>query len=167
MSGLVAILVCAGVILLVLSWWLRRRSGLPGGEITYSDTDIPAQPLMSHRYQLVGKPDYIVMRGGVPIPIEVKPNRTADEPYESDRMQVASYCLLIEETQAKTPPMGVLRYRDRSFKISYTPKLRGQLLRLLDEMRDSLDAGDVARSHRSEARCATCGFRNSCEQSLV
>jgi CRISPR-associated exonuclease Cas4 len=165
--NIAAWLLSAGLLLLGLAWWLRQRSGIPVGEITYSDTDAPAQPLISSRYGLVGKPDYIVLHKGLPIPIEVKPNRSADEPYESDRLQIAAYCLLVEEVNAKTPPFGVLRYRDQSFRIDFTPILRGHVIRLLDEIRSCLDADDVARSHRNAARCAACGFRRSCEQSLA
>ena len=115
----------------------------------------------------MGKPDYIVLHDGLPIPVEVKPNRTASEPYESDRLQAAAYCLLIEETEAKTPPFGVLVYRDRSFRVDYAPRLRQRLLHVLAEMRGDVNAKDVARSHGSAARCAACGFRRSCEQSLA
>ena len=167
MTPLVLLFLVAGAILLLVSWWLRRNSGIPLGEISYSATAAPAAPLVSNRYGLVGKPDYIVLRNGIPIPVEVKPNRTADEPYESDRLQIAAYCLLIEETNAKTPPFGVLRYRDRSFRIDYSPLLRGRLLRTVDAIRDGLDAENVGRSHKSAARCAACGFSRSCEESLA
>jgi len=167
MPALLLLLLLVGVASLLVGWWLRRRSGLPVGNITYADTDVPAQPLISNRYGLVGKPDYIVMHRGVPIPVEVKPNRMADAPYESDRLQLAAYCLLIEETNAKTPPFGILRYHSRTHRIDYTPRLRAQLLQMVDEMRSYLDADDVARSHNNPARCAACGFRHSCEQSLA
>jgi CRISPR-associated exonuclease Cas4 len=163
----VFLLIGLGLALLALAWWLRSKSGVPVGEIAYSDTDAPAQALFSNRYQLVGKPDYIVMHNGAPIPIEVKPNRTADEPYESDRMQLAAYCLLVEETNARVVPFGILRYRDESFRIDFTPELRARLLDMLGEMRSCLDAEDVERSHDSTARCAVCGFRGSCEESLA
>jgi CRISPR-associated exonuclease Cas4 len=167
MSPVSVILLLLGALLLSAAWWLRRASGLPGGEITYADTDRPAEPLISNRYGLVGKPDYVVMQRGMAVPVEVKPNRSAGEPYESDRLQVLAYCLLLEETNAKTPPFGVLRYRTRSFRIGYTARERAHLIRLLDEIRSSAAADDVARSHRSAARCAACGFRRSCEQSLA
>ncbi len=167
MSSLVVALWLAGVALLLLSWWLRRRSGVPLGDIVYSDTDAPAEPLISHRYGLVGKPDYVVLRRGAPLPIEIKPNRVADRPYEGDRLQIAAYCLLIEETSAKTPAFGVLKYRDRTFRVDYDARLRGKLLSTLDEMRACLSAEDVGRSHASEARCAGCGFGMTCEESLA
>jgi CRISPR-associated exonuclease Cas4 len=166
-SAFILALLFLGVLLLVISWRLRRSSGVPLGDIAYSDTDRPAQSLISERYGLVGKPDYIVVRDGVPIPVEVKPNRSAAQPYESDRLQLASYCLLIEETEAKTPPYGILKYREQAFRIDYTPALRKRLVQTLEEMRVSLGADDVGRSHESAARCAACGVRRSCSESLV
>jgi CRISPR-associated exonuclease Cas4 len=161
------LLLIFGAGLLLAAWGLRQRGGLPDGNIAYSDTDVPAQPLFSNRYGLVGKPDYVVLRNGMPIPIEVKPTRSADEPYESDRMQLVAYCLLLEETNAKAPHFGVLRYRERSFRIDYTPDVRAQLLDQISEMRACLAAAEVERSHDSAARCAVCGFRRSCEESLA
>jgi len=163
----IVLLLAAGVLFLAAGWRLRQVSGVPAGQITYSDTDAPAQPLLSHRYGLVGKPDYIVMQRGVAIPVELKPNRSGDEPYDSDRLQVAAYCLLLEDANAKAPPFGVLRYRDRTFQIDYTPDLRAYVLELLDHMRACLAASDVERSHASRERCSGCGFARSCEQSLA
>ena len=167
MMALIAALLAIGLAMLLASWWLRRGSGLPAGAIAYSDTDRPAQPLISGRYALVGKPDYIVLHRGIPIPIEVKPNRVADQPYEGDCLQLAAYCLLVEETNAKTPPFAVLRYHNRSFRIDYTPQLRQRVVALIAEMRALLEAPDVAPSHRSVARCTGCGFARSCEQNLA
>lgn len=166
MIAKLVVLLLLGLALLAVSWWLRRASGLPPGEIAYSDTDVPAQPLLARRYGLVGKPDYIVQHEGQAIPIEVKPGRTARQPYESDRLQMAAYCLLVEERDAKSPPYGVLRYRDQSFRIDFAPRLRKRLLTVLGEMREQLAANNVARSHSSAARCAACGFRNTCEERL-
>ena len=163
---LIALLVLGGI-LLALSWWLRKASGLPAGDITYSDTDAPAQPLFSRRYGLVGKPDYIVLNDGQAIPIEVKPGRAAQQPYESDRLQMAAYCLLVEERDAKAPAYGMLKYRDRSFRIDFEPRLRERLVSVIDQMRGELAAENVGRSHSSAARCTACGFCRSCEESLA
>ena len=70
-------------------------------------------------------------------------------------MQVAAYCLLVEETNARTPPFGVLRYRNQSFRIDFTPELRERLLDMIGEMRSCLTAENVERSHESAARVKT------------
>jgi len=151
----------------LLSIALRRRTGLPGGRVGYSDADAVGESLLAPRYGLVGKPDYIVWENDRPIPVEVKPKRTAPEPYLSDVLQLAAYGLLVEETYGQAPPYGILRYANTNFHIEFTPQLRGYLLYIMDQMRANLKARDVARSHEHPARCAACGFRDICGQSLA
>jgi len=46
----------------------RRAERLVVGELAYSDLDRPAETLRSPRYELTGKPDYVVRRGDTYIP---------------------------------------------------------------------------------------------------
>ena len=82
------LLVFAAAILLLglVLWRMGRRAhqatGLPTGEVVYTDTGawerVP-EPLLSRRYGLVGKPDYLVrvQTGGQTtlVPVEVKSPR--------------------------------------------------------------------------------------------
>ena len=165
----------AVVLLFAIILWLQSRrqraaSGLPfNARIVYSDTgawEKVEKPLFSRKYALTGKPDYIVEENGATIPIEVKPNRVAPAPYESDVMQLAAYALLIEESYGMNPPHGLLKYRDAVFQIDFTEELRAQLLDLMDAMREDLGARDVSRSHAEPARCRACGYRSECGQSF-
>jgi CRISPR-associated exonuclease Cas4 len=97
----------------------------------------------------------------------VKPGRRASQPYDSDLMQLAAYCLLVEETTGRAPPYGLLRYAEATFRLDYTPALRERLLDILDEMHELLEADDAERSHDDPRRCAGCGFRSSCVDTLV
>jgi CRISPR-associated exonuclease Cas4 len=162
------LLVCA-VGLLILALWLRRASGVPWARIKATDTGgwrRMEAPLISRQYGLVGKPDYILETRAGTIPIEVKPGRRAAQPYESDLMQLAAYCLLIEDTTGRAPRYGLLRYAQHSFQMPYTPALRAELLDLIAEMRQRSTAQDVRRSHSSAARCAGCGFYAVCDDRL-
>jgi len=153
--------------LFLLSHRLRQQTGLPGGRVGYSDTVAAGESLLAPRYGLVGKPDYIVWENDRPIPVEVKPKRTAPQPYLSDVLQLAAYGLLVEEKYGQAPPYGLLRYANANFHIDFTPQLRGYLLHIMAQMRASLQARDVPRSHEHPARCAACGFRDICGQSLA
>ena len=163
------------VLLAGLSLWfgirMRRSTGIPWARVVTQDTlregYPPERPLYSRRYGLTGRPDYVIERRGALVPVEVKPGRIASEPYESDLMQLVSYCLLIEETTGHAPPYGLLRYSEHTFRIDYTLDLRDALLDLLDEMRDTLDDSDCARSHDDWHRCASCGFATQCDESLA
>lgn len=143
----------------------RRRLGLPRGRIVASDMggwERPRAPLYSERHRLTGKPDYVVRQGRALVPVEVKPGRQVAEPYESDIMQLAAYCLLLEEAEGQAPPHGLIRYRDRTFRVPYTPALRRALLDLLGEMRAQAAVPDVAPNHADPQRCARCGQRDHC-----
>jgi CRISPR-associated exonuclease Cas4 len=157
---------------LVLLWWARSKqeeTGLPQGRVIYDDTEAWQEcprPLFSRRYLLTGKPDYIVAQGEDLIPVEVKPRRRAETPYDSDVLQLAAYCLLIEDSFGKIPPYGIIKYSQATFAIEYTPQLRGQLLDTMRNMRRDLGAGKVPPSHDSSRRCRACGHREHCEENL-
>ena len=165
--ALALLLVAVGAMWLGLR--LRRRTGLPWARVVASDTTGRRldKPLFARRYALTGKPDYLLEQGRALIPVEVKPARQAEQPYESDLMQLAAYCLLVEETYGAPPPYGLLRYARHTFRMPYTNAVREELLALIDEMRDALDDDDCERSHDDARRCAGCGFVDQCDEALA
>jgi CRISPR-associated exonuclease Cas4 len=170
-------LLVIGLVILVVALLLLRsgqrgrvESGLPAGKVVYVDDrdwrEIPA-PLRSERYGLVGRPDYLMRQGRALIPVEAKPFRQADEPYESDLLQLAAYCLLIEDNFGRVPPYGLLRYRDYTFEIPYDDTLRSFLLDVLDGIREDYDADEVYRSHDEPARCQACSMWEYCGEEAL
>ena len=161
-------LILLALIALISALRLRAATGLPWAPVVYHDADAwtPERPLVARRLGLVGKPDYLIQMRGRLIPVEVKPGRNAAHPYESDLMQLAAYCVLIEETTGVAPPYGLLRYAERTFRLSYTTRVREEVLTLLDEMRNALD-NDCDRSHDDPARCWGCGFLSQCDQAII
>lgn len=169
--ALFALSLFAAFVVLIVAQKQHAITGLPiGARVVYADTgawEKIEQPLFSRRYSLAGKPDYIVEQNGAIVPVEVKPNRRASAPRESDVMQLAAYGLLIEETLGKdrtAPAYGLLKYRDAVFQVDFTDELRAHLLDLIEQMRDDLDARDVPPSHDEPARCRACGYREECGQ---
>jgi CRISPR-associated exonuclease Cas4 len=158
-----------GFLLLVRSGALRRQVGLPAGRVIYTDTsawDRCERPLFSDRYRLTGRPDYLVRtRRGV-VPVEVKSGTAPPQPYLAHILQLAAYCLLVEEQEGRAPPFGILKYREKAFEIDFTPWLRSELLSIIDDIRHDLQVHDVERSHDELARCQGCGYRQQCEQRL-
>lgn len=164
------VLVVVGIVLLWLGRRARAATGLPQGEIVSRDTagwERPPKPLVSHRYRLTGRPDYLVRTDEVIVPVEVKPKRRAREPYESDVVQLMAYCLLVEETEGRPPPHGLLVYAERQWHLPYTDAARQTVLDLLDDLNADRSAHDVARSHEHAGRCRGCGQRGNCSQALV
>jgi CRISPR-associated exonuclease Cas4 len=162
-----------------------RRTGLPGGQLLYSDTGYPVgrinsieknqegvkqeRPLISRAYGLIGRPDYLVQTDEGIIPIEVKSTRCPanGRAYDSHIMQLAAYCLLVEDVIEGSVPYGIIRYSDREIIFDYTPELRDELLLLLEEIQEARLAVDVHRSHNDARRCQGCSMLESCDEALV
>jgi len=170
-------------LLLGVAAWLygrrqARQTGLPAGQIVYSDTggwEKVEQPLLSRRYGLVGKPDYLMsVREGsraVLIPVEVKSRRAQKAPaataLDHHILQLATYCLLVEDVHKVRPPYGLLRYADATLRIDYTDELRAAALRAADGIRRARSAADLHRDHDDPARCRACGYRHACGEAVT
>lgn len=161
-------LIVAALFALVWAWRLRAASGVPGGEIISQDTKAGARgkPLVSERYALRGTPDYVVRTPNGLVPVELKPSRNDAEPQDSHLLQVLAYCLLLEDTEGKRPPYGLLRYSSETFKVDYNNETRAYLLSVMDEMRRAAEESEVHRNHDRPQRCRACGYRSICEESL-
>jgi len=93
------------------------ESGLPQAQVVYADTDLwqrVPETLVDHQLGLVGKPDYVMKtRHGSLIPVEVKTGHTPETPYDSHKLQLMAYGLLIRSNYAQTPEYGLLHYPER------------------------------------------------------
>jgi CRISPR-associated exonuclease Cas4 len=170
MLYLALFLIILAVIILWQSHRQRSEAGLPGGRVIYTDTRAWGElekPLFAHELGLTGKPDYLVERDGMIIPIEVKTGRTPSAPYDSHIFQVAAYCLLVEKTYGKRPPYGIIHYPNRDFAVDYTSQLESSLLDQLAEIKRDEVRSNIPRSHEDPARCRGCGFRKICDESLA
>lgn len=166
----IALLLCLlGILLLV--WGRRQRvaSGIPSGEVIYSDTSDwqkLEKPLVSRRYGLVGRPDYLVrtQEAGktVTVPVEVKSRTRPAAPYASHVLQLMTYCLLVEDQLGARPPYGLLRYADVTLRIAYTDDLRQQVLDAADAIRAARRSIAVHRQHDDSNRCRACGYQSAC-----
>jgi CRISPR-associated exonuclease Cas4 len=169
--ALALILLAVGWLLLRRSGALRRATGLPTGRLIYSDTyptdwHTPPKPLYSQTHNLTGKPDYLVRTKQGFIPVEVKSANAPPVPYLGHILQLAAYCLLVEETMGRMPPHGLLKYADALYEVDFTPELRGELLDTLAEIRRDRQARNVKRSHDQPNKCVMCGFRQVCDEAI-
>ena len=169
MCPLILPLILLGALLILTS---RRRFeglGIPSGRLIYLDFSrlkpYP-KPLYDPDSGLTGRPDYIVRQGRSHIPVEVKSGPSPKEPHRSHVLQLAAYCHLVESTMGRRPPYGILKYADGAYKLPYTRALQQDLSTILGFLRKAQDLS-LDRSHNSPNRCRACGFRSSCDQSLV
>jgi CRISPR-associated exonuclease Cas4 len=162
-----AALVVAGGVFLWIAARARRRAPLLPGRIVYADTGDwrpPDKPLTSQRYCLTGKPDYLVETASGVIPVEIKSGRTPTQPYDSHCLQLAAYCLLVEETTGWRPPYGLICYPAATFRLEYTPAVRDRLIGTLAAMQADLNASAAPYGTTDPRRCAHCGYREACEE---
>jgi CRISPR-associated exonuclease Cas4 len=162
---IVLALVCLGL-------WrhIHRSSGLPAGDVIYSDLpDKAGEMLISRTYGLRGKPDYLIETpsdGLVPVEVKSSIAPRNGRPYQSHLMQLAVYFLLIEDVLECKPPYGLIRYRDRTLEVSNSAQLREELFDLVEQMRYSLSLPTVQRSHHQRRRCAGCSLAYICDERL-
>lgn len=149
---------------------LQQQSGLPEGDVIYTDTGtwFPNKELLrAEEYCLSGRPDYLVKQpGGSLIPVELKSGRSPGAPREGHVLQLAAYCLLVQESYGKRPEYGILQYEDNAYAIDYSDDLEEDLLDLIAEMREASFAGELERDHDEVSRCLGCGVRRTCHQRL-
>ena len=147
---------------------VRRKMNVPDGEIVYVDLDNGKSELMiSEKYGLTGRPDHIIKKEGMWIPVELKTGRTPRGPLFSHIVQVGTYCTIIEDITGKRPPYGIIKYPEKSFEIEYTDELRDIVLKKRDELLRDLDRGEAHRNHRKPGKCRHCSRRERCPERLA
>ncbi len=145
----------------------QPRHGIAGAQIIYSDEE-DNKLLVSEKYDLQGKPDYIfqTLLGGAYIPVELKSTKLKEDesyPHHGDLMQLVAYFLIIEDLYGKRPKQGRLIYKNRMFIIKNTRGLRRQISRHLKEMRTMIQTGK-GTAEPSFPKCKNCVCRGTvCE----
>jgi CRISPR-associated exonuclease Cas4 len=157
------VLAIFGVVLLLGTLRARKIRGLgPGKSVSLDDLT-----LFSERLKIVGRPDRLVRLGRFLIPEEWKPS--ARRIYHGHRLQVAVYCLLIEEKFGARPPYGVvvLEHGER-VEVPYTEELKAEVLSIAEKIRDhrrNIEREIAVR--QPAAKCRACGQRGNCGQARV
>ncbi len=167
---LILFFVLLAVLFFILAAREQEKTGLPGGKVVYSDTNMWQKveiPLYHKDLKLAGKPDYLVQVENELIPIEVKTGRTPKAPYDSHIFQLAAYCLLVENEYGLRPSHGLIHYPDKDFKIDYTNELEASTLMLIREIQSAQTKKEIHCSHQNPQKCKNCGFREICDESLV
>lgn len=143
-----------------------RKDGITG-TVLYADADGQAKTLVSHRYGLVGKPDYVVEKDGALIPVEKKTRDCLNgKPFPSEVLQLAAYCLILEDLSGRQIKLGRLQYNNRTIDVPFDRALRDSLEQVLSEIRQCGERNDVQRNHESITKCAGCDYTLHCADSL-
>ena len=146
----------------------RERYEIAAGSLVYVDSEREKPKLfVSARYGLSGRPDAVLLDGDIHIPVEVKTGRTPRGPLFSHILQIAAYCLLMEEEFGKAPPYGVIRYGDGSHDIEYNEDLKRLVLQKMGEMHACITKGEAHRNHSRPGKCLHCSRRSVCPERLA
>jgi len=125
--------------------------------------------LKSRKYNLAGRPDYMIKENNLRIPVEVKTGRRPKAPFFSHILQIGAYCLLSEETFRTSPSHGQIRYGFESepHNVVWEPKLKTLVLEKIEEMNDILEGRTKAhRNHKRVGKCNSCSRRKGCPERL-
>ena len=157
------------VLYIIVRLWHSMRGPLRYGRVISADHTNwrSGENIYSRTWNLAGKPDYVVNTGrdGI-IPVEVKSSSTPRYgPYESHKLQLMAYCLLLEDKYGTPPPFGVIQYGDgHQIKIKYTPQLKQDLINIMREMRSlQLPSGWQPDGRR----CRSCSLREKCNMAVT
>jgi len=148
----------------------RRTSGVSQGQIldVGAAADTGDGILESKQYGLRGLPDVVLRVEDELIPVEVKTGRVPRGPLFSHILQLAAYCMLIEEHQGRPPPYGILQYgKHVRHEIDFDDELKWTLVNKLMEMRNIIRTGEPHRNHRRPGKCASCSRREGCSERLA
>lgn len=170
MLYLAIIIFFLGVLILLVSHFQRKKSGIPTGEIVYTDTSAwkaLTKPLFDPDLRLTGKPDYLVKQGANIIPIEVKSSRAPESPYKGHILQLAAYCYLVSVEFKERPAFGYIHYKDKTFKVPYSDSLENELISVINAIKTLEYQPGVDRSHQSPGRCRGCGYVSICDQKIA
>jgi CRISPR-associated exonuclease Cas4 len=136
------------------------------GEVKYVDNGKSKPKLFaSKKFGLRGRPDFVLLVDEDHIPVEVKTGRVPRGPLFSHILQIAAYCLLVEEEYGR-PPYGILRYGTVEHEIEYEDDLKKLLLEKIDDIRKLEKTGDVHRNHNRPGKCKFCSRRDICPEKL-
>jgi CRISPR-associated exonuclease Cas4 len=145
---------------------LLRKEFKLKGKIEYIDVD-DSKVFKSDSHGISGRPDYVVKIGDQLVPVEAKKGRTPQGPLFSHIVQVAAYCLLLEDSTGTAPPYGLIRYPEHEFQIDYNEDMKKMILDKVREMRTALVSDDVHRNHNRPGKCRSCSRRDVCPERLA
>ncbi len=119
----------------------------------------------SKKLNLVGVIDKLEVYENKIIPFELK---TGSMPVEgvwpSHRVQLAAYCMLLEENYDTKINGGFVHYLDgkEKRKIILNPFLKAEIIQLIKEVENLLRQKEIPEMQENENKCKNCGLKESC-----
>jgi CRISPR-associated exonuclease Cas4 len=145
----------------------KRKKHSIQHQITYVDSnDRKPKLFISSKLGLSGRPDFVLLVEDEHIPVEVKTGRVPRGPLFSHILQVAAYCVLLEEEFGTPPSHGIIRYGQVENDVEYDAALRAMVLSKLAEMREIMKTGIAHRNHNKPGKCKHCSRKQVCPERI-
>ncbi len=110
--------------------------------------------IVSEELGLKGRVDRIKLQEEI-IPYEFK---TREEIYESDKIQLAAYALLLEQEFSKPIALGIIETSSQVLEIELTQELKNQVLEIAEKIRN-LEEPSLPSNFN---KCRACKFQKEC-----
>jgi len=114
--------------------------------------------IISESLELRGRIDRLEI-GNEIIPYEIK---TRKEIYESDKLQLAGYALLLEDRFKKKIEKGIVETENDKEEIEITKELKDRFLAIAEEIRTLLVEKKEMPINSSFKKCQSCNFQDVC-----
>ena len=156
MMWLAGIALLFGVALILTGNATRRRRGLGQGRTVALDIRNP----YSRRYGLAGRPDRII-EGNIP-----EEWKSSLRVYDSHRVQMGVYFIVIEEENGVRPPHRFIVTGDGTVEmVENTDELRARVLAVADRIRAARgQLAEIIKVSQTPGQCRSCGVREHCGQ---
>lgn len=112
--------------------------------------------LESPELGLRGRIDRIMFSDKI-LPFEIK---TREKVYESDKIQLAAYALLLEKEFGKKIDSGVIEFRGNQQPVQLDEELKAQVIELADEIRNMKEG----KMPSNFSKCKQCQLREECTE---
>ena len=158
---IVVILIALFLLFRLLIYLSNVRPEIYKSKHVYADhSEVPKKPFFSKEYLLAGKPDLVIHNADGYAPVEIKSGFMPHKPYRNHVLQLASYCLLLEEN-GKKPKHGLLQYNSGApFKIDYTSKLKKDVITIMQVMRKGIKEKKLFAKGHDSGSCKWCAENN-------
>lgn len=90
-------------------------------------------------------------------PYEIK---TREKIFESDKIQLAGYALLLEKEFSKEVNSGIIEFLGQQQEVDLTPELKARVLEIAEKIRNLAD--ETAEMPSNFQKCRECEFRENC-----
>lgn len=125
--------------------------------------------LRSPKLGLIGTVDALSNRDGPPIPYEHKRGRSAGtrterQGWDTDRIQVGAYAMLLEETIGRPVPEGRIRYHADNVTVTVPldVELRAAVLAAVERARQLKASVERPPVTKNDRRCLRCSLAPAC-----